>query len=78
MLFQFSGVHLVVRNGNAKRSIPGLQPRDKATLLGVNKTNLYPKNLHENGFKFQEKRNAFVLDSQHGQRDVTCKLAVVS
>ena len=33
-----------------KRSILGLQPRDKAALLGVNKINLCPKNLHENGF----------------------------
>ena len=60
------------------RPIFGLQPRDKAALLGVNKINLYPKNLHENRFQFQEKRNVFVLDSQHGQRDVTCKLADVS
>ena len=40
----------MVRNGNAKRCILGLQPRDKVALLGVSKINLYPKNLHENGF----------------------------
>ena len=33
-----------------KRPILGLQPRDKAALSGVNKINLYAKNLHENRF----------------------------
>ena len=33
-----------------KRPFLGLQPRDKAALLGVNKIDLYPKNLHENRF----------------------------
>ena len=35
----------------------------------------FPKNLHENRVKFPEERNAFVLDHQHGRRDVTCKPA---
>ena len=36
------------------------------------------KNLHENGVQFPEERNAFVLDHQHGRRDVTCKPAILS
>ena len=33
---------------------------------------LFWKNLHENRVLFPEERNAFVLDQQHGRRDVTC------
>ena len=29
-------------------------------------------------FSFSEERNAFVLDHQHGRRDVTCKPAITS
>ena len=45
-----------------KRAILGLQPRDKAALLGVNKINLYPKNLHENSIRncFQVQTDAVV------------------
>ena len=43
-----------------------LQPRDKATMLGVSF-------LDENRGYFPEKRNAFVLDDQDGRCDVTCK-----
>ena len=38
--------------------------------------NFFPKNLHENRVQFPEERNAFVLDHQHGRRDVTCKPAM--
>ena len=31
------------------------------------------RGLHENRVKFPEERNAFVLDLQHGRRDVKCK-----
>ena len=33
----------------------------------------FSKNLPENRVKFPEERNDFVLDHQHGRRDVTCK-----
>ena len=36
----------------------------------------FSKKLHENGVNFPEERNAFVLDYQHGFRDVTCKPAI--
>ena len=38
--------------------------------------NFFLKNLRENRVKFPEERNAFVLDIQHGRRDVTSKLAI--
>ena len=30
------------------------------------------KDLHETGVQFPEERNVFILDHQHGRRDVTC------
>ena len=36
----------------------------------------FSKNLHENRIQFPEERNPFVLDRQHGRRDVTCKPAI--
>ena len=54
-------------------SILGLQPRDKAAMLVVNRKKLFSKNFHENRVKFLEERNAIVPDHQHGRRDVTCK-----
>lgn len=42
--------------------ILGLQPRDEAAMLVVKKYSLL-KNLHENGVKLQEERNAFVTSS---------------
>ena len=59
-------------------SILGLQPRDKAAMLGVKTKEFFSKNLHENRLKFPEERNAFVLDYQQGRRDVTCKPAIHS
>ena len=38
--------------------------------------NFFSKNLHENRIQFPEERNPFVLDRQHGRRDVTCKPAI--
>ena len=38
----------------------------------------FSKNLHENGVKFPEERNAFVLGHQHGRRDVTCNPAILT
>ena len=43
---------------------------------GSKQKNISSKNLHENRVQFPEKRNAFVLDHQHGCRDVTCKPAI--
>ena len=59
------------------QSILGLQPRDKAAMLGVKTKETFWKNLHENRVLFPGERNAFVLDHQHGHRDVTCKPAIV-
>ena len=42
---------------------------------GLKQKKLFSKNLHENRVLFPEERNAFVLDHQHGRRDVTCKPA---
>ena len=53
--------------------ILGLQPRDKAAMLGRYNRIVFSKNLHENRGYFPEKRNAFVLDDQDGRCDVTCK-----
>ena len=43
---------------------------------GSKQKKLFWKNLHENRVLFPEERNAFVLDHQHGRRDVTCKPAI--
>ena len=57
-------------------SILGLQPRDKAAMLVVNTKEIFLLNLHQNRVHFPAERNAFVLDHQHGRRDVTCKPAM--
>ena len=57
-------------------SILGLQPRDKAAMLVVNTKEIFLLNLHQNRVHFPAERNAFVLDHQHGRRDVTCKPAI--
>ena len=56
--------------------ILGLQPRDKAAMLVFNTKEIFLLNLHQNRVHFPAERNAFVLDPQHGHRDVTCKLAI--
>ena len=56
--------------------ILGLQPRDKAAMLVVNTKESFLLNLHQNRVHFPAERNAFVLDHQHGRRDVTCKPAI--
>ena len=56
--------------------ILGLQPRDKAAMLVVNTQEIFLLNLHQNRVHFPAERNAFVLDHQHGRRDVTCKPAI--
>ena len=58
------------------QSILGLQPRDKAAMLVVNTKEIVLLNLHQNRAHFPAERNAFVLDHQHGRRDVTCKPAI--
>ena len=60
------------------RPILGLQPRDKAAMLVVNTKEIFLLNLHQNRVHFPAERNAFVLDHQHGRRDVTCKPAIRS
>ena len=45
-------------------------------MLVVNAGVFFSKNLHKNGVYFPEERNAFVLDHQHGRRDVTCIPAI--
>ena len=57
-------------------NILGLQPRDKAAMLVVNTKEIFLLNLHQNRVHFPAERNAFVLDHQHGHRDVTCKPAI--
>ena len=42
------------------------------SMLDHNTTEFFAKDLHENKVQFPEERNAFVLDYQHGRRDVTC------
>ena len=59
-------------------TILGLQPRDKAAMLVVNTKEIFLLNLHQNRVHFPAERNAFVLDHQHGRRDVTCKPAIIS
>ena len=53
-----------------------LQPRDKAAMLVVNTKEIFLQNLHQNRVHFPAERNAFVLDHQHGRRDVTCQPAI--
>ena len=60
----------------ARLSILGLQPRDKAAMLVVKTKEIFLLNLHQNRVHFPAERNAFVLDHQHGRRDVTCKPAI--
>ena len=57
-------------------AILGLQPRDKAAMLVVNTKEIFLLNLHQNRVHFPAERNAFVLDHQHGGRDVICKPAI--
>ena len=57
-------------------NILGLQPRDKAAMLVVKTKEFFLLNLHQNRVHFPAERNAFVLDHQHGRRDVTCKPAI--
>ena len=45
---------------------------------GSKQKNISSNNLHENRVQFPEERNAFVLDHQHGRRDVTCKPAILT
>ena len=45
-------------------------------MLVVNTKEIFLLNLHQNRVHFPAERNAFVLDHQHGRRDVTCKPAI--
>ena len=45
-------------------------------MLGVNTIDFFLNNVHENRVLFPDKRNTFVLDHQHGHRDITCKPAI--
>ena len=45
-------------------------------MLVVNKKEFFGQNVHQNRVYFPAERNAFVLDAQHGRRDVTCKPAI--
>ena len=56
--------------------ILGLQPRDKAAMLGFKTIEVFSKNLHENRVWFPEKRNAFFLDHHQGRPYVTCNPAM--
>ena len=56
--------------------ILGLQPRDKAAMLGFKTIEVFSKNLHENRVWLPEKRNAFFLDHHQGRPYVTCKPAM--
>ena len=46
-------------------------------MLVVNTKEIFMLNLHQNRVHFPAERNAFVLDHQHGRRDVTCKPAII-
>ena len=50
--------------------ILGLQPRDKAAMLGVSTIELFSRRIY---MKIEREENAFVLDDQDGRCDVTCK-----
>ena len=71
-------------NGTSKQRlygpfrILGLQPRDKEAKLVVNTKEIFLLNLHQSRVHFPAERNALVLDSQHGRRDVTSKPAIRS
>ena len=72
-------LHIVVygcANFSQEILILGLQQRDKAAMLVVNTKEIFLLNLHQNIVHFPAERNAFVLDHQHGRRDVTCKPAI--
>ena len=76
--FAYSNTRLFfVRRVTDVRTILGLQPRDKAAMLVVKTKEIFLLNLHQNRVHFPAARNAFVLDHQHGRRDVTCKPAIV-
>ena len=47
-------------------------------MLVVKTKEIFLLNLHQNRVHFPAERNAFVLDHQHGRRDVTCKPAMVT
>ena len=66
----------IYNNNIGHEVILGLQPRDKAAMLVVNTKEIFLLNLHQNRVHFPAERNAFVLDHQHGRRDVTCKPAI--
>ena len=68
---------IVTQKLYVKRAILGLQPRDKAAMLVVKTKEIFLLNLHQNRVHFPAERNAFVLDHQHGRRDVTCKPATL-
>ena len=73
-----SGVHANASAASTPRpnkQILGLKPRGKAAMLVVNTKETFLLNLHQNRVHFPAERNAFVLDPQHGRRDVTCKPA---
>ena len=60
-------------------SILGLQPRDKAAMLVVLVVNAIERLLEEFRRKWSlvpRGEKCFVLDQQHGRRDVTCKPAI--
>ena len=61
---------------NLRKQILGLQPRDKAAMLVVKTKEIFLLNLHQNRVHFPAERNSFVLDHQHGRRDVACKPAI--
>ena len=46
-------------------------------MLVVNTKEIFGQNLHQNRVHFPAERNAFVLDHQHGRRDVTCKPSIL-
>ena len=45
-------------------------------MLVVKTKEIFLLNLHQNRVHFPAERHAFVLDHQHGRRDVTCKPAI--
>ena len=45
-------------------------------MLVVNTKEIFLLNLHQNRGHFPAERVAFVLDHQHGRRDVSCKQAI--
>ena len=53
----------------------GLQPRDKAAMLVVY-NRIFSRTIYMKIEFSSQERNAFVLDHQHGGREVTCKPAI--